>query len=157
VEKLLNSGPFGLITDQDGGKSWSSFIESFTHQGEIEMLADDWSRKLAASKGTYSVALVMVFFILNLLVQFTYKWSGKISFSWMILTLMFQGFWMNLTHLSREVGVVSGVILFCIVATALFKGSLALLGTRAQIIGWILLVVLFISALPIFDYRKISI
>jgi hypothetical protein len=92
VEKLLNSGPFGLITDQDGGKSWSSFIESFTHQGESEMLADDWSRKLAASKGTYTVALVMVFFILNLLVQFTYKWSGKISFSWMILTLIFQGF-----------------------------------------------------------------
>jgi hypothetical protein len=121
------------------------------------MLAADWSHKMASSRGTYTVVLVLVFFILNLLVQFTYKWSGKISFSWMILTLMFQGFWMNLTHLSGEVGVVSGVILFCIIATALFRGSLALLGTRAHIIGWILLVVLFVSTLPIFDYRKIFI
>jgi hypothetical protein len=121
------------------------------------MLAAGWSRKMASSKGTYTLALVTVFFILNLLVQFTYKRSGKISFSWMILTLLFQGFWMNITHLSGEVGAVSGVILFCIVATALFRCSLVLLETRAQIVGWILLVVLFISALPLFDYRRIFI
>ena len=122
------------------------------------MLAAGWSKKMASAKWTYALSLVMVFFTMNLLVQFTYQWSGKISFSWLILSIVFVGYWTNLTHLSGEVGgVVSGVILFCIFAAALFRGVLALFGTRVQIIGWILLFVLLISALPIFDFRRIFI
>ena len=121
------------------------------------MLAADWSRNMASSKGTYTIVLAMVFLILNLLVQFTYGWSGKISFSWIILAFVFQGLWMNLTHLSGEVGVVSGVILFSLVATALLRGILAMFGTKMQILGWLLLLVLLASALPIFDYKRIVI
>jgi hypothetical protein len=49
--------------------------------------------------------------------------------------------------------VVSGVILFCLVATTLLRGILAMFGTKMQILGWLLLLVLLISGLPIFDYK----
>jgi hypothetical protein len=116
------------------------------------MRAAAWSRQMATSKGIYTMVLFFVFAILNLLVHFTYEWSGKISLSYLSLRLVFEGYFTRLTGQP-----IVGVLMFCVFTIILVRGILAMFGTRMQIIGWLLLLVLLVSALPIFSYRSIFI
>jgi hypothetical protein len=119
---------------------------------ESQMPADGWAGRMASSKGTYTVSLFLLFCLLNLLVHFTYKWSGRISFSYLSLRIAFEDYLMNLTG---HQGV--GVVVFCLVTFALLRGILAMFGTRMQVIAWILLGLILFSALPILDFRRIFI
>ena len=121
------------------------------------MFMTEWSRKMASAKWTYTAVLATTFLILNLLVHLTLQRIGRISFSYIIFAFFFQEPLRSLANLSYVMAFQVGAVSFCIVAVALFRAILALFGTKGQIMGWILLVVLFISALPIFDYRKIVI
>lgn len=121
------------------------------------MLMTEWSRKMASAKWTYTAVLTTVFLILNLLVHLTLHQIGRISFSYLIFGFLFQDTLRSLTNLSYVLSFQVGAVSFCIFAVALFRGILGLFGTKVQIMGWILLVVTFISALPIFDSRNIFI
>ena len=57
-----------------------------------------WSGRMASSKGIYTVAFFLLFSFMNLMVHVTYKWSGKISFSYLALRIAFEGYLTNLTN-----------------------------------------------------------
>lgn len=117
------------------------------------MLASHLSRKMASARTSYSIALSAGFLLLNLSVHCTYKWTGRISFSYLSLTLVFED---GLTHLTGAPSFL-GVLLFALFTIVLLRGILMLFGTKMQGLGWALLVMLLLSALPIFEYSRIFI
>ena len=106
---------------------------------------------MAASKGTYTIILFLLFGFLNLLVDFTYKGTGRISFSYLSFVLVFAEYSKNLTG-----SPVVGTVVFGLFMIVLLRGIVATFGTRMQIVGWLLLIIIFFSALPIFDFRRIN-
>ena len=93
----------------------------------------------------------MAFLFLNLLVHLTYRWSGRVSFSYLSLRLIFED---GLTNLTGQPGLV-GVLLFCLFTMALLRTILAMIGTKIEILAWLLLLVILASSLPIFDFKRI--
>jgi hypothetical protein len=116
------------------------------------MPAAGWSERMASSKGKYTVVLFLLFSFLNLLVHLTYKWSGRISFSYLSLRMPFEGY---LTNLTGQPGV--GVVVFGLFTIALLRSILEMFGTKMQTVAWLLLILMLVSALPIFDFRRIFI
>jgi len=109
-----------------------------------------WSERMASSKGKYTIILFFVFGFLNFLVHFTYKGTGRISFSYLSLVLVFIEYSKNLTG-----SPLVGTVVFGLFIIVLFRGIMAMFRTRMQIVAWLLLIIVFLSALPIFDFRNI--
>jgi len=116
------------------------------------MALTELSKQIASSRVGYSGIFFLVFVLLNLGVHLTYQRIGRISFSYLALSLPFVEYSRDLTG-----NAFLGLLTFAILCFAILLGVVRLFGTKLELLGWLLLVILLLAALPIFDYRRIFI
>jgi hypothetical protein len=111
-----------------------------------------WPTRLVDRKLKYSAILFLMFVGMNLLVRLTYSYTGRISLSYLLAWLPFEGFFGDWTGYA---GI--GVLFYFVMSFCLIWAALVLIGTRMPFLGWISLAAIFASTVPLIDIKMIFI